>query len=298
MSPSSYLFPNQSQHSVEQPLAYQATSENSSYSSQDQNHNRVDAGVIIASPDASSYRFNNTLRRTPAFCSESFADIGSQPLFFDSPNNSNNAWASRQRRNTRVIIGGANVNSGERAGISEMVNECIPETGSYAVPHQSDCITMNRALGPFPIPDTLSVWLPSTKSGDDPGFEVHAADNHYSSDTLGSDEYLLHAQHSYLSQLSLQLQHDDEQNTKCSISCQPDDLPSAICRQEDSAQDVMVFLSELQSSELNEPASSDTQPFSDPPEHHDFEDDDHRYETPTELQMIETNQESTGVRND
>jgi len=197
-----------------------------------------------------------------------------------------------------MIIGGGNVNSGERAGIFEMGNECIPETGSCVVPHQSNRITMNRTLGPFPIPDTLSVWLPSTVSGDDPGFEMHAADNHYSSDTLGSDEYLLHAQHSYLSQLSLQLQHDDEQNTKCSISCQPDDLPSAICRQEDSAQDVMAFLSELQSSELNEPASSDTQPFSDPPEHHDFEDDEHRYKTPTELQMIEMNQENAGVRND
>ncbi|KAG0003637.1 hypothetical protein BGZ79_000390 [Entomortierella chlamydospora] len=95
---------------------------------------------------------------------------------------------------------------------------------------------------------------------------------------LGKDEYLLHTQHSNLSTLSQQQRHEEEnQVSQSSLGEQlsSSDLPSAMCHQLNTSQDVLTCLSELQSHPrmLCEPSSSDTQRFSDPPEHHVFEDD-------------------------
>ncbi|KAF9344672.1 hypothetical protein BGX26_004047 [Mortierella sp. AD094] len=96
---------------------------------------------------------------------------------------------------------------------------------------------------------------------------------------LGKDEYLLHTQHSNLSTL-LQQQRHDEANRQASRSSSGEqllsgDLPSAMCHQLNTSCDVLTCLSELHSHPrmLYEPSSSDTQQFSDLPEHHVFEEE-------------------------
>ncbi|KAF9401399.1 hypothetical protein BGX21_001826 [Mortierella sp. AD011] len=95
---------------------------------------------------------------------------------------------------------------------------------------------------------------------------------------LGKDEYLLHTQRSNLSTLSQPQRHEEENQISQSSSeeqLSSLDLPSAMCHQPNTSQDVLTCLSELRSHPrmLREPSSSDTQQFSDLPEHHVFEDD-------------------------
>ncbi|KAF8940491.1 hypothetical protein BGZ58_006163 [Dissophora ornata] len=96
-----------------------------------------------------------------------------------------------------------------------------------------------------------------------------------SGNPLGQEEYLFHVQHPNLSQLSQQLQYDEESSDGHPISGQlsSEDLPSAVCMQEHATHDVMSFLSELHSGVMYEPPSSDTHQFNDPLEQNVFKGD-------------------------
>ncbi|KAI8345012.1 hypothetical protein B0O80DRAFT_504749 [Mortierella sp. GBAus27b] len=256
MSPSSYLFPDKVRYSTEhQP--YQASSDISKH------YHSLTEGLSNANADNESNitsTDNNqsplcTLQHGASFYLETMAYIGSQPLYFDSQN-PDTTIGSDCSDSPRDQVDCLEVNSEHDERLTQ-VEPCVP----------GQPISIYN-----PTPRTLAVAQPMVSYDEDLSFEEHDIDNLRSSDTLGSDEYLLHMQHPQ--SLQLMHHHDEQSPRRNNMGPSHDDLPSAMCREEDTTQDVMNFLSELPPRSMYEPASSDTQPFSDPPDHHVFADEE------------------------
>ncbi|KAF9113548.1 hypothetical protein BGX27_001309 [Mortierella sp. AM989] len=291
-SPSSYLFPNTGETPRANELSPRSlpgkdmleAAQLTPIKAEPSNSNVV-TSIWGSHLDFSSF----TPRHSTAFdISTPRGHLSSQPLYLEGANRaSQEATSTKFHESTNDDF----QNNGNLSGNQNEDQDVIEnnhEFSYYSPSQMTDCQRVNvhgpiTAQPEFMSPGSLSFIHQSSSRTINSYGEVdpdRSGDRSFSSASigLGKDEYLFHTQHSNLSTLSQQPQYEEGHQVSCALSGDQllaADLPSAMCHQLDTSQDVLTCLSELgsRSGMLYEPSSSDTQHFSDLSEHHVFEDE-------------------------